>query len=185
MGMFDSVWFLGKAAERVTCAAGHPLVGELQTKDLDGGMDRYFVHATDAGLQLFTGKAHRKTIERVIERGAFLRETVVSDYLPSLLSVTIDAYGSCGECDPVVYEREVGSVYGDAVGEARARCEYELTFVKGLLTAVEPVRVESRDQVRERLQKTQVVTVLPDDDRIAKRHLELLRKENKATEAEE
>jgi hypothetical protein len=144
MGMYDSVFFRGAAAEMVKCAAGHPQTGEFQTKDLECTCAIYYVHATDGGqgLVLFEGTA--QTTESFVDKYARLQETVRSTYAPRLVNASVEVYTSCETCDPVVFEREAAH-WGGRV-------------------------------VRARVQKNGIVTVLPDDDRVAKRHLEVARK---------
>lgn len=178
MGMYDSLYFIGKAAEMVKCAAGHPQTGELQTKDFDCELTIYYVHVTDAGHMLFLGRATAQRTESFVDGEGLLQQTVRSTYSRFPTNASLAAYGTCLECDPIVYERGEGAMFGGRVGEERVWCEWELRFEKGLLVAVEPRRVESREEVRARVMKLEpVVVVLPDDDRVARRHIEKTRQQ--------
>jgi hypothetical protein len=84
----------------------------------------------------------------------------------------IEAYTHCEDCDPIIFERE--NDHWDRVDHRHVRCSWKLPFDHGTLTRVEPVRLETRDTLREQMVRDGLA-VLPDDDRIAKKHLKMLR----------
>lgn len=89
----------------------------------------------------------------------------------------VNVYTCCYECAPVLYESDgARDSWGDIVHERRPSIEYSLRFRNGKLEAVEPVKIESREDVRRELREALGERVLPDDDRLARRHFKLLKK---------
>jgi hypothetical protein len=168
MGMFDRLHLLGDDASKVRCAAGHPADGELATKTFDCLLDDYYV---------FEGRLYR--CRRTEDRPDDLAPRVDGDKLVLLRRETAprvqftgvaSVHTHCAACDPVVFERESP----ERVDHRRVWCEWDLTFDDGKLARVEPVRLETREEVRQHLLRDGV-GVLPDDDRIARRHIKLVR----------
>jgi hypothetical protein len=173
MGMYDTVLLLDEESQaRVACAAGHPQK-ELQTKDLDCNLDFYrvfrgrlFFQATRAPLQ---------TVETTEE--GLLKITTQQEHVPCLDRVTMVAYTSCAECDPVVYETG-HSFCGVGVDTHQPWVEYELVFQDGLLVKTTPLRCTTREDVAKEMRGSGAC-VLPDDDRIAKKAIEQHRQDRK------
>jgi hypothetical protein len=164
MGTYDTLTIVGPS--RLVCAAGHPLT-TFQTKDFrEPSMDSYALR----GTVLFLGERNEEgntwvdagdeLISRREER--FRRVTDVGG--------PIAIYTHCEVCAPVVFERD--SLSWDHLDERRPWVEYELLFARGELIDLKPLRVESRADVRLDLEKSGV-GVLPDDDRLVRRHLAL------------
>ena len=167
MGMFDTVVLYPPDRERLRCAAGHPL-SECQTKDMgEPAMEHYFV---------FQGKLYRASPGRsdstplVVEGGVVLRTDVPAEPVPFTGTALI--YGHCGDCQPVLSLGQGHGLSWDMVQEHSPSCEWDARFSAGELVALDPVLVESRDDLRAALAK-RGLDVLADDDRIAKRHLAL------------
>ncbi|MCL2450192.1 MAG: hypothetical protein FWD17_14690 [Polyangiaceae bacterium] len=167
MGMFDSIFLFGADAARARCAAGHAVGGELQTKDFDCVMAHYYVFEG----RLYRSGRYDEREERVpsLEGGNLV---LTRREMLTAVDITVEAaaYTHCKECDPVMYE----SVHSECVDHRYVWCEWNLIFERGRLTRVEPVRVETRESLRERMLRDGV-GVLPDDDRLAKKHLRQLR----------
>jgi|GEM_PF-2216225 len=180
MGMFDSIYVVDdKTAAKFTCVAGHPQKDvELQTKSLNSEMDDYY---------LFDDKLYE--VER--EGRSDVPSRFRSEYVPTgddltihsttiatglARTATIICYSTCYTCDPVVYEAELG-VFG-RIQERSPRVEFEVEIKDGQLVQVTRARTsESREDVRTKLLK-QGIEALPDDDRVAKKHLQQLRQQN-------
>lgn len=179
MGMYDHIYFVGASAARVCCAAGHTQTGALQTKDFDCELADYYVardngpHAP-VGDRLFVGEVAATDPVVSIVRGQLVMVRTTR-YDPSPMSAEVEAYTDCRVCDPVCYEQETGwSV--DRLGHRYPSCSWTLTFLDGVLTHAyaAPGKLETRDDVRKQLGAMGLV-IVPDDDRVAARHIALLR----------
>ncbi|HLG14190.1 MAG TPA: hypothetical protein VJH03_06640 [Blastocatellia bacterium] len=168
MGMFDTMIMLGKSADQVRCAHGHPQA-DLQTKSLECSLDDYYVH--ERVLYRRTRDAQRIPRVRQSEDDK-LTLRFESEALRVGYNGAIVAYTHCEECDPIVYE-EWGSFRG-GVGDRRIWVEYEFEFRDGRLVKATPLSVRTREETREQMLRDGVA-VLPDDDRVASRHIELYR----------
>ena len=174
MGMFDSIYVIDdQTAAKFLCAAGHPQNNvELQTKSLECNMDDYFVYEG----QLYVNSRREREAKSeyaVTDAGLSITRTALAKRYG--INRTLVCYSQCHTCDPVVFESEHS--FAGRVSERSPRVEFEVSFVDGRLAEVRPHNCETRDEIRSKLLK-EGVEVLPDDDRIAKKHLELLRKEN-------
>lgn len=171
MGMFDTVKFT-EMEEAPMCFSGHVLK-DFQTKDLDQGMDVYYIRGRKLYLldKDFDKPRNLKYSDPdpasvFSDRSElFIVETRIAK--PSRFSGTMNVYTSCNECDPVCWESQGSSVWGDRINEAFPWNEFELRFEDGIFIYMEPIKVESRDDVRLGLSGR----ALPDDDRIVSRHL--------------
>jgi hypothetical protein len=158
MGISDTLRLIGSDTARVRCAAGHPASGELATKDFDCGLDHCYV---------FEGQLYRH--ERTDEPEPLTPQIDGDTLLLARSEVakkvdftgTVDCHTHCEACDPVVFEREDT----DRVDHRHVWCEWNVVFDHGRLTRVEPVRLETREQLRTQMARDGV-GVLPDDDRI-------------------
>jgi hypothetical protein len=98
MGLYDTIQFYGDAEPR--CSAGHPL-GELQTKDLDCGLNAYSVFAE----RLYRPGTERTECAQLDGRGRLvLSEARAAE--PASISADITAYGYCTECRLVLFLRD-------------------------------------------------------------------------------
>ena len=166
--MFDHVTMLGADAARVPCGQGHAQAG-FQTKDFDPGMDEYFV---------FEGRLYKKlrreerSLMPSLERGrlVLLRQSHAE---PVQFTGGVVVYNHCDACEPVYCEGH--GDWNGGIDERGIWLEYELAFTEGRLTKVTPLKVTSRDGLRLQLVK-EGQPVLPDDDRVVRRHRELRRR---------
>jgi hypothetical protein len=168
--MYDS-FFSFDAQVPLSCAAGHShLREEFQTKDFaEPSGDRCYVYEG----RLFRGHREDEPHEdKVHPDGDALLRTVTRRAAFFPFTGIINVYTSCGECLPVLYEGT--QLWGDKVGERRPWIEYSLTFRDGKLERVEVGKLETRDDVRKDLREALGERVLPDDDRLARRHFGLL-----------
>jgi hypothetical protein len=167
MGMFDRIHLLGADAERVVCDAGHLARGELQTKSFESTMADYYVFES----HLYLSKRNAEHDERTPSReGDALLLTRRESAARVDFSGQVEAYTHCEECDPVCFE----GAHWDRVDHRYVWCEWNLIFDRGKLERVEPVRVETRESLRKQMLRDGV-GVLPDDDRIVKKHMDQLR----------
>jgi hypothetical protein len=165
--MSDNMRFFGADAQKVCCAAGHPAVNSLATKTFDCNMDDYYV---------FEGRLY-----------VCKRDVGTEDPLPTIdndeLALTYrkraakvdftgeaDVYTHCETCDPVIFEREDL----DRTDHRHVWFEWRLLFEHGRLVRVEPIRLETRESLRRQMLRDGA-GVLPDDDRIARKHIKQLR----------
>ena len=171
MGMFDNLVLLGESANLVRCAHGH-VQEDLQTKSLERLLDVYYVYER---VLYRTMRAAQERIARSLEmEDGKLRIRFERD--ASLFAHTgeVVVYTHCKDCDPVVYES--ASSFGGRVSDRRVWVEYELDFREGRLVKTAALSTKTREETREQMLRDGVA-VLPDDDRVARRHLEMLRKE--------
>jgi hypothetical protein len=168
MGMSDTLRLFGADAARARCAAGHPADGELQTKAFDCELDHYYVFEG----QLYACRRANEPEEALVPSMEGENLVLSRRVTLSTVHVTIDAaaYTHCERCDPVVFEREAF----ERVDHRHVWCEWNLFFERGRLTRVDPARLETRESLRQQMLHDGV-GVLPDDDRIAKKHLRQLR----------
>jgi hypothetical protein len=176
MGTYDSFYFVGSASELVTCAAGHPQAGELQSKDLDCSMSSF--HVFDG--QLFEGFSGlsmrnngRESVNHAVENGELVI-TRTSRYIPAIrIDGGIEMHTVCYQCEPVISES--GRSFDGGVSESQPWCQWVAIFNKGKLVEVRKDRCESREDVKAKLGKIGCAP-LPDDDRLARRALEQWRR---------
>lgn len=176
MGMYDR-FYTFDARVPLPCAAGHPqLRNQFQTKDFDEpGLDGYYLY--EGRLFRVAGRSKDTGDEKLLPDG----EAVVlvtsrrAEFFP--FTGVLNVYTYCYECAPVLFESgSAREIWGDIVQERKPRIVYSLTFRNGRLEAVKPVELQSREDVRRELREALGERVLPDDDRLARRHFELLNK---------
>lgn len=166
MGMFDSIYKV-LSGKRISCAAGHDQIDvEMQTKDLECNFLSYYI----CNNKLYRSNNNPQTSFDLKDTLQIVHRTSTE---PCSLTKSITVYGGCKICDPIIFERG-GNLWG-RVGERWVWCEWELFFEEGMLLKVEPVTLETRDQLRAKMLKGGCENILPDDDRVARKHLELLR----------
>lgn len=171
MGMYDNVHFINSGLITPACAAGHVFEDvELQTKDFDCNLDTYYV---------FTGTLYcekggmRSELVRPVAREADDKALVTTWQTRGPLvpfTGSIHAYTHCRMCLPVLEHRPMH--WNDGIVEHKPWCEYLVAFRDGRLTAVDKVRVESRDDVRKTIEAWG--RSLPDTDHVAQKHFERL-----------
>ncbi len=161
MGMFDSIYVYGADRERLPCAVGHLLDSEWQTKDLDESMNTYLIHNNILWIK------ERSHVEGVID-GEF--EVIKIPLRLTDLTDTLRIYTSCEVCDPVVFDRQTAG-WGGRVDERKPWIEYIVQFNRGIVVDIQPVKLETREIIKDRLRKEGLL-VLDDDDRIAKKTIE-------------
>ena len=173
MGMYDDLHLTGMTADAAKCAHGHSL-SDFQTKSLECNLNSYYVHS--GRLYLMTRNEGRRPFAnaRFEEIGKELKITYSSVCKSVDHTGEVLVHASCETCEPVYFENESGFMSG--VDSRSPWCEFALFFKGGVLENVEPVRVESRDEVREKLLKAAQFP-LPDDDRIVQRELRRWRAE--------
>ena len=170
MGMFDNLILLGKSAELVVCAHGHPQEG-LQTKSLECLLDDYYVY--ERVLYRKERAANdRLPRPRQMEEGKLILR-FESEALRVAHTGVVVAYTHCEACDPIVYESETS--FSGRVSDRRLWVEYELEFRDGRLVKATALSAKTREETREQMLR-KGVAVLPDDDRVARRHIEMGRK---------
>ena len=171
MGMFDNLVLLGESANLVRCAHGH-VQEDLQTKSLERLLDVYYVYERVLYRTMRTAE-ERIVKPREMEDGR-LKLRSERDAFPFAQTGEVVVYTHCKDCDPVVYES--ASSFGGRVSDSRVWVEYELDFREGRLVKTAALSAKTREETREQMLRDGVA-VLPDDDRVARRHLEMLRKE--------
>lgn len=170
MGMFDNLVLLGESASLVRCAHGH-VQEDLQTKSLERLLDVYYVY--ERVLYRSMRAAEERIVRpREMEDGK-LRIRFERDALRFAHTGEVVVYTHCSDCDPVVYES--ASSFVGRVSDRRVWVEYELDFREGGLVKTAALSTKTREETREQMLRDGVA-VLPDDDRVARRHLEMLRK---------
>jgi hypothetical protein len=169
MGMFDTMIMLGKSADLVACAHGHAQ-DDLQTKSLECSLDDYYIYERVLYRKTRSGDRIPKT--RQVEEGKL---TLRFESEATLVAHTgeVVAYTHCEVCDPIVFEN--WSSFHGGVGDRRIWVEYVLEFRDGRLVKAAPLSVKTREETREQM-LSDGVAVLSDDDRVARRHLEMYRK---------
>ena len=173
MGMFDTLIMLGKSADVVPCAHGHPQV-DLQTKSMECALGEYYVY--DRVLYRKTRSAQHVPKARQLEDDK-LTLRFESEALRVVHTGVVVGYTHCEECDPIVYENWTS--FSGGVGDRRMWVEYELEFRDGRLMKVTALSVKTREETREQM-LSDGVAVLADDDRVASRHIEMYRKKLEA-----
>jgi hypothetical protein len=170
MGMFDNMVLLGEGAGLVRCAHGH-VQEDLQTKSLECLLDVYYVY------ERILYRSMRAAEERIVKpremEDARLKLRFERDAFRFAHTGEVVVYTHCKDCDPVVYES--ASSFGGRVSDRRIWVEYELDFRKGRLVKTGALSARTREETREQMLRDGVA-VLPDDDRVARRHLEMLHK---------
>lgn len=167
MGMFDEFHF----HDPLRCAAGHE-VRHVQTKDLASHMDHYHVF----GGQVFLAEKSDEPAQsfHAIENGYLLHTTIERMPLARLRNGQVSVYSACHECDPIYTESD--SLYREQLIAHYPWCCWVVTVEDDRIVKVDNERVESREDVRKKLQK-QGSVVLPDDDRAVQRALARRRQE--------
>lgn len=180
MGMYDSIYVVDdKTAATFTCVAGHPQKGvELQTKSLDCEMGTYYLFDSMFYEVERDGRSDdpRHFKNEYVATGDDLTIHSTTTAIGLARTVTLICYSSCYTCDPVVFDDE-GGIFG-RIQDRSPRVEFEVEIKDGrLVQVIRTPMSESREDVRTKLLK-QGVEALPDDDRVAKKHLQLLRQQN-------
>ena len=93
MGLFDRFYLTGRWAEACKCPNGHPMVYELQTKELDCAMAT--VVCNDDG-----SVSHRQSLHSEIDYGALDRDVEVG--------------GECRACEPIFLSTMIPDHYNVA-----------------------------------------------------------------------
>jgi hypothetical protein len=172
MGMFDTVLVVDDIAE-LSCAHGHAL-RSFQTKDIDEPwMSTYLVHHRRLYRAESVEGGSRAESEHAawrFEGGAAVREQryTLSEVRGPL---TIDVYGNCNECEPVLVRTDEAGLFGDIVSEHALFVDFRLTFSADAL-----IRVERTSGTRDGLKRELAgrgVYVLRDDEPLALAHREL------------
>jgi hypothetical protein len=168
MGMFDRFELVGKN-DAVLCAAGHEM-RSLQTKDTDCDADTYLVFD---GLLYKVEQLDVEYEYTLHYKGLASIQKRYAQPVSLGANASVVAYSACEECLPVLTEAETDSFWGGRLIEHQPWVEYEFLFDGGHLTAVKPLRLETRDELRQKFSGS-----LPDDDRVAKRHYEKRNQKN-------
>ena len=175
MGTFDEFHFVGSDANLVTCAAGHPQFGGLQTKDLDCTMSHFYVfeRLLYESPSPLSGGETRRSVGHLVENGELV-EVVRTRYIPApRIDGGVTLYTTCMECEPVFFESE--HAFRD-ISRAQPWCQWIAVFHRGKLVEVQKDRCETRDDVKAKMGRIGSAP-LPEGDRVARRELELWRKE--------
>jgi len=176
MGMYDSFFALdNESAAFLRCAEGHPLKNrEFQSKSLHCNLDNYYV--IDKTLYRLHEDSESQKQFTVEGRTGLLITTTRSIAEFESLNQEVDLYTSCYECDPVCFEIGDSSVvnFDGRLNHREPIVHYLAKFDDGQLVQANPLICETRQAIRERLTK-EGLHVLPDEDRIVKRHFALLR----------
>ena len=170
MGMFDNLILLGKSAELVVCAHGHPQ-GALQTKSLECLLDDYYVFERIL-YRNERGNSDRVPRPRQMDEGKLILR-FESEALRVAHTGIVVAYTHCEACDPIVYESQ--SSLSGRVSDRTVWVECELEFRDGRLVRATALSAKTREETQEQMLRDGVA-VLPDDDRVARRHIEMHRK---------
>jgi len=169
MGMYDSVYFVGDAAKLVKCAAGHPQGGELQTKDLDCSLSKYYVFQIGEGVSRIFYEASQATSEWARKDDNLIRTEVYVLPPAPKLPTDIEVYTYCTQCDPVFFET-TSSWRGD-IDHRSPSCHWIMCINDaGFVNSIAIIKEETREAIKEDLKKSGV-SVLPDDDRVVKKSL--------------
>lgn len=172
--MFDEFHFLGSTSELVTCAAGHPQRGGLQTKDLECLMSHFYVLDSNVFEGLSGVNEGRTKVEHRVENGELVIAQT-SRYIPALrLDGGFSIYTHCDECEPVFYESE--HAFRGGIDKSQPWCQWIVVIQKGKLIEVQKDRCETREDVKAKMGRVGCAP-LPDNDRMVKRELELWRKD--------
>jgi hypothetical protein len=120
MGMYDSFFLNGKWADLVVCPAGHSMVYEVQTKDLEQTLA--VVHVAEDGSTCASQYPGANT-----------------DY--NNLTCTVEVGGDCGACAPYYLTTNTGhyNLIYPTVG-------FKLTFEAGVLLDLTEVNWQTRDE---------------------------------------
>jgi len=186
MGMFDSFFAMDdESAAFLRCAEGHALKNrEFQSKSLFCNLDHYYV--IDKLLYRLRGPG---TWDEPAAKRQFTIEGRNGDNPHGHLLFTtrstaefdplnreVDLYTSCYECDPVCFEIGDSGVvnFNGRLNHREPSVHYLVQFEGGRLVHARPEVCETRQTIRDRLLK-EGLNVLPDDDRIVKKHFALLR----------
>ena len=163
MGMYDSVKFF---SDKPKCGAGHEPEG-WQTKDLKNDMATYYVVDGRFYGHLRSEDDWQEKIVEVDQSGIVLSLTHRSK--AEVFTGSILVYTHCKKCQPVF--TDVQAVWNDGLAPHEPWVEYELTFADGVLVKSEPVKLETRESMREDLTK-HGLRVMPDDDRVVQKRIQ-------------
>ncbi len=168
MGLFDHVRMLDVEADvrDLKCASGHAIT-EWQTKSLDSMMDTYWLWR--GKLYGPDDKEGHKGAREIIQRGFdcaddertfVINEVYRYGWLEHLSDgITISAI--CYDCDPVFTDP------GPSNPRAQAHfpsIEYTLIFIDGLIHAIRPKDVETREMLENRISAIKGVPVLAESN---------------------
>lgn len=172
MGLFDTIEIIRVASALLPqCAAGHPIT-EFQTKDFEDPYQRRHLVFDDVIYRLAERQPLEERSPTLVDTTLIVVTTHEVRYERLRASGNVCAYSYCHECDPVVFEAPLDRWHG-GIDHVYPWCEYDILFRDGQLTEVHPITLESRDDVEKKFPNRARV---PDTDRIAVRHFELLRK---------
>ena len=179
MGLFDYVSILDKnVLEKVKCHYGHPQDMDLQTKDLEDSMDKFYLF-NNALYHRGTGWGAGMEDPSVIREAPYTDKygiLKIPSYIKAVhfpITDTIRVYATCPYCNPVVFlrkdedpskMRKQGFLWGDGRTRVRPWVEYKLTFVEDVLINVSPVKLETREEVIEAYTKKGDWILQPDDE---------------------
>jgi hypothetical protein len=180
MGMYDC--FFAKddvSADLFRCGEGHALrdSDEMQTKDLRCDLDHYYVVDRRLFVLRRGGETSNHQRQQIVVTDGALRITTTEIAVADPYSGEVCLYASCTLCDPICFEygeSEVAS-WGGRLNHSEPRTRWTATFEHGQLATVQPIGCETREDVRQKLLLREGLTVLPDDDRVVKKHIALLR----------
>ena len=161
----------------LVCPDGHALV-KMQTKDLEEALLTYFLgnDVDDAAVVRLYGPS-RKESSKTFEVSVGLEEISRCFYPRSTHTGAVLSSAVCSQCLPVFFESQ--GLWDNGLGQRELFFEVEMWFDDGVLSRVE-VSGLSREQKRVQMLKDGV-GVLPDDDRLVKRRIKELLKENEST----
>jgi hypothetical protein len=171
MGMFDTVLVVDELRE-LSCPHGHEL-RSLQTKDIDEpSMSTYLVHHA----RLYRAEASDGWSDAggEIAKWRIEGDRAVREQRHSLSEVrtplSIQVYGTCEACEPVLVRLASPGLFGDLVNEHALFVDFRLTFRGG-----EPIQIERTSGTRDDLKRElgmRGVYVLRDDEPLAVAHRE-------------
>lgn len=169
MGMYDTLYILEKSS--LKCACGHE-INRFQTKDLDNMLNEYYLFKNK---RLYCVEKDYSKLDRPNEY-TLEKDNLIIIYKSKCNFVSfsgkINAYSECRQCKPICYRHKTWA--HDYVDHMYPWIEYCLIFEKGIVKDIEVVRADTREQL-----KKSVSGCLPDNNRIVKKHLELLNKRTK------
>ena len=164
MGMYDTITILS-GLELVT--KDEYYVTEVQTKDLDSVMNKYYIHEGQL-YQRPEGNSIENAVDyqrgwesRTDEDGTILVETTVL-YLPRVnITSYIRVYGRSDDAPPIIVLRS--SYKGGVLDEVHVLHEWRLHIVNGSVEGVEPINpITRQEKITELIRDG--VKVVPDDN---------------------
>lgn len=173
MGLFDTIRFIDPNPDQEVipkCAAGH-LMLDLQTKDFDP--DEHTTYIVWKSQLYKLAERHDPDVEdpKLVDMDMVVTMTTHTRYRRIPHNGPVTAYTHCDECLPVLFETGGKVWHGDIVTELEPWCEWDLKFKDGRLIEINPIRVESREDVAKKNHTIERAHI-PDTDHIAKRHFE-------------